>query len=158
MTLSKQIMTTVTPRSSSPSSSTSSRSNTPLSCRDFRLLYAKDAKGHDLSASYPYSTTSTSSSSSTHSSTSSIPVSCRDSLRLRYAKDGKGFDFSESYSKAGFAAEEDEKIGLVSAAAAPGEGKVPMSARDYLKDVKVVNRYARDARGADVDFEASYRY
>jgi hypothetical protein len=151
MTLSKQITITVTPRSSS-------HHGNPLSCRDFRLLYAKDAKGHDFNASYPYGTPSSSSSSSTHSSTSSIPISCRDSLRLRYAKDGKGFDFSESYSKAGFAAEDDERLGLVSAAAAPGQGKVPMSARDYLKDVKVVNRYARDARGSGVDFAASYRY
>jgi hypothetical protein len=67
---------------------------TPVGCRDFKLRYAKDGKGHDFNPSYTYP-------SSTETlplvATAAVPKGCRDFKTLRYAKDGKGHNFSASY-------------------------------------------------------------
>jgi hypothetical protein len=132
----------------------SSRSSTPLGARDFRLLYAKDSKGHDLSASYPYHS-ATSSSASSFSESNGIPPSSRDALRLRYAKDAKGHNFADAYeAKFGRITPEEEEALLESARLATNG--TPRGARDWRLGTQVVNRYAKDAKGLDV--WKTYRY
>ena len=137
-----------TSSASSAHSTTSQSSSTP---GGFRLRYARDSKGHDLSSSYPYSSQTSSSASSARSSTTftnasdDFPASYRDSLaRLRYAKDGKGHDFSDAY-KQRMVTQDDEQALLKS--------QVPLTRRDFKKKI---NRYAKDGKG--LDFMASYRY
>jgi len=88
-------------------STSSSSSTTPAGCRDYNR-YAKDGKGFDFNASYPYSTTSTADSkpnsdadseSEASLTSSTVPLGARD-FKLRYAKDGKGHDFSDTYTLA----------------------------------------------------------
>jgi hypothetical protein len=137
----RSIFTSISSRSSI--TSTSSHSSTPPGCRDFRLRYARDAKGHKLSSSYPYSTPL----GSEAASAADIPVSCRDSVRLRYAKDAKGHDFGESYpAQFGRVAKEEEEAALVATIAS---GRLP-NGRDYK-----INRYAKDGKG--IDFTKSYK-
>ena len=137
--------------SSSVTSSSSLSSNTPLA-RRFRMLYARDSKGHDMTPSYPYKTPTSSCSSSI---IGDIPPSYQDSLtRLRYARDGKGHDFTQSYVKtAGAALTEDDETRLLTQTK---RTQIPESWWGYKGESGQVNRYAKDGKG--IDFSKSYRH
>ena len=71
------------------SSEDSAVTEVPAGCRDFKLRYARDGKGHDFASSYSYTIEDYPSTLETSDIT---PMGCRDFKTMRYAKEEPDWD------------------------------------------------------------------